>query len=263
MILRPIDDVSASAADAAPVNVWHLLQRSQVQPLHECWLITQPAHAALSGEIAEALAPEAFGKIEPLIARAIAMHDYGWSGPDAAAIQSSRAGKPGKTAMPYSFIAITEQEAASIWTTSIEAAEKVSPTGGWIVAEHFLRIGQMDPRMKSPTGAAFEKQERGRQARLRPKIQVADGELLRLVDALQFCDLLSLYICAGIEEAAEFPQTIGGKPICLLRDDDPESCRLEPNPFTGPQLFSIAAIRHPKLGGTAPNSAMFALTVSV
>src|SRR5437868_6641462 len=81
-----------------------------------------------------------------------AMHDYGWSGPDAAAIQSSRAGKAGKIAMPHSFLQVPETEVTTIWTSSIEAAEKITPAGGWTVAEHFLRIAEMDPRMKNPAG---------------------------------------------------------------------------------------------------------------
>ena len=50
MILRPLDPVPASSADFLPA--WSVVEQSQRQITGDCWMITQPSHAALSGEFA-------------------------------------------------------------------------------------------------------------------------------------------------------------------------------------------------------------------
>ena len=256
MILRPLEDPPSPASGTVPVPLWPLIERSQKTPYSGCWLITQPAHAATSGEMAAALAPESFGTIDESLIRAIAMHDFGWSGPDAREVQASRGAKPGKWTPVHSFLETGAKEVTGIWTASIDAAEKIGPAGGWIVSEHFKRVAQQDPRV-ADTG--FVAAETKRQGRLASKSGLAEAELLRLTDALQFCDLLSLYLCCGLQVPVEFPQQIGGRPIRLTRDtDDIEACQFDPFPFAGPQVFSVVGIRHPK---AASNQSMFVLSV--
>jgi hypothetical protein len=53
--------------------------------------------------------------------------------------------------------------------------------------------------------------------------------MLSLVDVLQFCDLLSLYLCCGAQDDVEFPQTFAGRPARV---------RIENHTFlTEPRLF--------------------------
>src|SRR5262249_22092719 len=160
-------------ADASPVPIWPLIERSQKEYLPECWLITQPAHAALSGEMATLLSPGAFGKIETELAQAIAMHDYGGSGPDAREGRTMLAANCRKAVTPASFLEVGTDEVIQIWTGSIDAAEKITPAGGWIVAEHFKRIAQMDIRVAK---SGFTEKETRRQKKLSSKTKLPEPE---------------------------------------------------------------------------------------
>ena len=50
MILRPLDPIPATSTDFLPA--WSVVEQSQRQITNECWMITQPSHAALAGEFA-------------------------------------------------------------------------------------------------------------------------------------------------------------------------------------------------------------------
>ena len=71
-----------------------------------------------------------------------------------------------------------------------------------------------------------------------------DVGLDRLVEALQFCDLLSLYLSCGLQGPVTFPQAIGKRAITLNGGGD--RIRLSPSPFAAGISFTVAAIRHPK-----------------
>jgi len=245
MILRPLQATSAKPAATEPV--WVAVERSQQQD-HSggCWLVPQPAHAALSGEIAAHLDVKAFPGITPEVVRAIALHDAGWSPDDAAVIQESRA--RGMKAKPYSFIAAPPKDTLAAWTGSIDIAGKSSPLGGYLVSRHFAAIGEMyRAKVDGKTAKlleAFVSAERTRQERLRKKLPQSDAELGRLLEALQFSDLLSLYISCGLEGGVEFPQAVGGKAMQLHRQGD--NIRISPSPFAGEVTLTVAAIRHPR-----------------
>ena len=49
MILCPLEPVPRSGDGFLPA--WDVVMRSQKQRYESCWIITQPSHAALSGEI--------------------------------------------------------------------------------------------------------------------------------------------------------------------------------------------------------------------
>ena len=67
---------------------------------------------------------------------------------------------------------------------------------------------------------------------------------------LQFCDVLSLYLCCGAAQDVEFPQRFGAKPIRLRREaraaDQAAVCRFEPSPFIGGGVdLAVLARRFP------------------
>lgn len=248
MILRSLSP-SATSPGTEIEPVWNAIERSQHQDFSRgCWLIPQPSHAALAGDIAARLNPTFFPDITPEVVHAIALHDSGWSLDDAHVIQESRA-KGGK-AKPYSFITALPQDTAAAWSGSINIAGKSSPLGGYLVSRHFGAIGEMYRQQVDKETAAvltdFLAQEATRQQKLRRKIDLADSELGRLVEALQFCDLLSLYLACGVEGDVEFPQQVAGEPI-RLRREDATLVRLAPYPFAGDASFSIAGLRHPRM----------------
>jgi hypothetical protein len=254
-----------SAGDQVPA--WEAIEHSQRQMMgaKECWLITQPAHAALSAEIALKLKPEIFGAMDDATIRAIALHDSGWSASDANAIQASRSTGGKKSAGSKSpgqilpFIAVDPRESLAACAASIEMAEKVSALGGFLVSEHFRNIAMANHDKAPALISKFVASEELRQKKLRPKISLPDAEIQRLVEGLRFCDLLSLYLCSGASESIEFPQKTGGKNIVLERTGN-DQCSMSPFPFATDEIFGVSALRHPKL--KEQSSSRFFLKVS-
>jgi len=70
------------------------------------------------------------------------------------------------------------------------------------------------------------------------------------VDLLQFCDLLSLYLCCGSNEDVEFPQRLAPSPIRLRRNGG--GFRLEPAVIKSGAGLGVTARRHPT-SRTEPN----------
>jgi hypothetical protein len=175
-------------------GVWAQIDAAQRDVHLPCLLIPQPAHAVLAGEIAARLT--AFGEIPPEIVRAIQMHDTGWAGSDAQQIQRLRADGGGK-AMPVPFVAVSVAELIEAWTASIDMVETLTKAGALVVSRHFLHLAGQDKAKQK-----FVQQEKSRQQRLASHAKPADLE--RWTAALQFCDVLSLYLASGLAGPAEF-----------------------------------------------------------
>lgn len=236
MVIRPILKDEVESSEAKPVSAWQAVEETQHANATDYWFIPQPAHAALAGDIAAKLRPELFGPIDSTLARCIALHDAGWSQADAAAIQALRSPKTSKM-LPLSFLDVDTREAVKAWTGSIETTEKYAPVGGYLVSCHFTRLAQSYGKDR-PESRPFVERERQRQRRILSATKDSKERLDRLVDALQFCDLLSLYLCCGarrkslvsIEGIVTEIMTVAGE------------YRLSPSPFSGPQQFSFPAL---------------------
>ncbi|MGZ7107276.1 MAG: DUF3891 family protein, partial [Candidatus Angelobacter sp.] len=137
MILRPLEPVPATSTEFLPV--WSVVERVQRQIADGCWMITQPSHAALAGELAAKLTSPQAPKLDAALIRAIALHDAGWGIPDAQVIMQSRSVRQG---CPKSFIACGADEFLNAWEKSIDVAESVGAAGGYIVSRHFVRIAE-------------------------------------------------------------------------------------------------------------------------
>jgi hypothetical protein len=241
MILRPLEPDPAANADFLPA--WKVVERIQRQPLQGCWMITQPSHAALAGEFAGKMTGAHVAELDSALVRAIALHDAGWGVPDAQAIMSSRSVQQG---CPRSFIDCKVSDFVAAWEKSIDIAESAGPAGGYIVSRHFARIAEHGAA-KIAEGdhqqiTRFLEHEAVRQKRLAAKQNHSSEELELLTDVLQFCDLLSLYVCSGARANAEFPEYFGLKARLNV---ETEGYRLEP-PLIEPETeFRVAALRHP------------------
>ena len=251
MILRAIDEPKSEPTQARrpPRPIWEVLEEHQkaLSGSAECWLITQPAHSALSGEIAAKLSPSAFGTFDEATIRAIALHDAGWSGFDSELVRASRADAKGSK-VAISFLSVPPKEAIDAWTGSVETALKASPLGGLLVSEHFRTIAQMQAKGRPGVEkqmAAFVAQEDARQRKLRPKIRVDDAAMKRMLEGLRFCDLLSLYLSAGLTEPVTLPQQIQQVSMTAAPAGE-NTVSLKPSPFAGDEAFSFAALRHPR-----------------
>lgn len=233
MVLFPIADELQQTSKT--ISAWKAVEERQKQQASAYWVVTQPSHAALAGDLAAALRDDLFGRIDATVARSIALHDSGWSMDDAEQIQRLRKDAKQK---PSSFIEAAAERFLPAWTASINTVEKFAPVGGYIVSRHFERISERDDHPNQTKLDAFRRRETQRQHRLLPSSGFDETELERLVDALQFCDLLSLYLCCGSSQTVRFDKPS----LTVVREGD--GYRLEPSPFKEQRQFSFSALRH-------------------
>src|SRR5438270_1934110 len=248
MVIFPIADEQQTSKES--VSAWQAVQEREKLRASEFWMVTQPAHAALAGDLAAALTDDLFGSIDATISRSIALHDAGWSLDDADQIEKLRADPRLK---PRSFLDASVEEFLLAWKKSIDTAEKFAPIGGYLVSRHFERLSERDAEKDREALAHFRSQEKQRQKKLRSRISLVEEQALeRLVDALQFCDLLSLYLCSGSKRSVTFD-----KPALTVKRAGDEY-QLEPFPFREHRQFSFSAMRHPaELDKKAKSGAIF------
>src|SRR5258708_40185100 len=137
MIWRPRDSLPATSTEFLPA--WSVVEQSQRQKYNDCWMITQPSHAALAGEFAARMTGLNLPNMDAPVIRAVALHDAGWGVPDAQAIMQSRSVSQG---CPKSFIACSVGEFVNAWEKSIDVAASVGPAGGYSVNRNFDRIAE-------------------------------------------------------------------------------------------------------------------------
>ena len=254
MILRPLEPAPAGTEEFLPA--WPVIERLQKQKYEGCWLVTQPSHAALAGELAARFRGEQLPAPDQQVIRAIALHDAGWGMADAQAIQQSRARG---AVQPESFIVMPVPHFLAAWQKSIETAQSVSPAGGYIASRHFFRLAEHhlhsvdDPQQDRGQLEAFIATESQRQKKLSAGLSASHLELW--TDLLQFCDLLSLYICCGSRENVLFPKYFG---VEVRVENRGEMLKLEPA-LIQPCEISVAALRHPPVKGQSGQE----ITVSI
>jgi hypothetical protein len=135
------------------------------------------------------------------------------------------------------------------WTQSIQVAQSVGAAGAYIVSRHFQRLAEhrvsaaVDSDHDGKKLQEFIAHESHRQKRLAAKQDRSAQDLEALTDLLQFCDLLSLYICSGARESVEFPECCGIKTRMSV---DPQGYRLDPPLIVPGTKVSVAALRYPE-----------------
>lgn len=243
MILRPLDPPAPGSNEFLPA--WSAVERLQRQSYESCWMITQPSHAALAGEVAAKITGTHTPKLDASLVRAIALHDAGWGIPDAQAIMQSRSVNQG---CPKSFVGCSAAEFLAAWEKSIDVAASTGAAGGYIVSRHFYRLAEQQITYSGGNGAeratlaGFIESESRRQNQLAAKQERSAAELDLLTDVLQFCDLFSLYVCSGAKDSAEFPEYFGVK-VRLTREN--QAYKLDPAIIESGSKFTVAALRHP------------------
>jgi hypothetical protein len=228
MVLHPISSGESRAPNAESIarSAWEAVELKQKAHAEDWWLIAQPDHAALAGDLAARVDPRFFPKLNEPLLRAISLHDSGWTQFDGGERGTGRDlevnlrdPKTDASGKPLSFLEMTVEEFLLAWEDSIDNAAHATPAGGAIVSEHFCRLTRTRLQSNSDTP-----QERGRlhdflarqrdfQAELQGRHACPADEITRLTDLLQFCDLLSLYLCCGADEPVTFPQTFAGQSI--------------------------------------------------
>jgi hypothetical protein len=260
MVLYPLTDSEIlNGTSSATIPAWQAVEEKQRQPAKDWWLIAQPDHAALAGDLAANLNSPLFPQLDQDLIRAIALHDAGWAQLDGGERGTGhdlqvvlRDPKLDAQGRPLSFLEMTPEEFLTAWKDSILQAERVTPIGGVIVSQHFRRLAEnrlqsrSDNRQDTNRLKQFHKDEAERQKYLLEQDLHPPEQISVLTDVLQFCDLLSLYLCCGAQDAIEFPQDFGGHTIRLKKEG--EMCHLEPSIFGGGVSLGVTARHYPLCG---------------
>ncbi|HXE91838.1 MAG TPA: DUF3891 family protein [Terriglobales bacterium] len=240
MILCPIP-AAAPSPDAA--TAWDVILETQQRPAQAWWLIPQADHARLAGDLAARFHPAQAPALDPDTVRAIALHDAGWTPVDEALLAGSSRPRP------LSFLDVPVSSMLAAWTGSIEAALTVGPVGGLMVAGHFLRLArtfaESRPAAEAALVEAFIREQEQQRARLLRRQSRTPQEIEQLVDVLQLCDLISLYLCCGARQPVEFARS--PRPLRLTWKGD--TAVLDPSPLARRIPLSVSAFRFPRLAG--------------
>jgi len=243
MVLYPLN-APAGRNPKDLILAWDAIECTQKQVATEWWLIAQPDHAALSGDLASRISSPDFPQLDADVLQAIALHDEGW-----AQFDGGVAPKLNGQGRPLSFLETSPPEFVSAWRGSIERAARVAPIGGVLVSEHFCRIARAHLQSGADTAddtrmiRDFLQGEAERQTQLSRGLRHSEEEISVLVDVLTFCDLLSLYLCCGSQDSVEFPQKFKDHTIRLRREA--ELCRMEPALFGRGTSLAVRARRFP------------------
>jgi Protein of unknown function (DUF3891) len=248
------------------VSAWEAVARAQKTISTKYLLVRQPDHARLAGQLAEQFAIPGAPAVDDDIVRGISLHDEGWADFDCGRerLQATTArysetnvalNGEGK---PLSFLEIKAGDFLQAWLGSIESAEAVAPIAGLMVNGHFRRIGQFGMSMGTYSESEMQQvreflaHEEQRQRRLMHLQRRSEKEVEYWTDVLQFCDLLSLYLCCGSEECVEFPQPIGPKGETIRMQLQGGVNVLSPTIFAGQAQFEIEAWAYPAAARKLP-----------
>src|SRR5271166_5630844 len=148
MVLRP--EGLPELPKCGFVSAWDAVASTQKTTSAKYYLVHQPDHARLAGQIAEQLSIPGAPTVDDDIVRGISLHDEGWADFDSGRkrLQATTAhysetnvalNVEGK---PLSFLEIKAGDFLRAWRGSIECAEAVAPIAGLIVSGHFWRLGK-------------------------------------------------------------------------------------------------------------------------
>ena len=234
------------------------------------WLvISQPAHAWASGQLAAAWGNENFAGPTPREAVIVAtsLHDIGWQAWDTA----PRLHPDGR---PVNFLGTSLDETEQVWQRGVDHVRLLDPYAALLVSLHATTIYQR--RMERGAGSLAEqarlKTRQTNHSAIQANLQAQLGNHAHYAPAatptiiyanyrlLRTCDLLSLAICTGPLKEGEITEVPGKTPdewitLRYIPSDD-NTLVLTPYPFSEPQLtVRIEARRLGQL--TFPNLSAF------
>jgi hypothetical protein len=218
---------------------------------HGLTVITQPAHAWVSGQLARAWGNERFGPVVPWeeVCLAAEQHDVGWLAWEAAPTLNRQTGRP------YTFLELPLEAHLAIWSAAGPLALAWGRYPALLVSLHGTGLYQQrDLAKDAPADAGRVRDFLARQyawqeevkAALRNDPQAAPHAapdlLARNRRLLAVWDYLSLLLCMGLraEHTLDHVPTAGGAAALTLAPvaGDPTEVRLAPWPF-GPDRVSL------------------------
>lgn len=199
-------------------------------------LITQPAHAWVSGQLARAWKQSDDQPLHPYeeICLAAEQHDIGWL-----TWESSPALNL-DTGLPYSFREMPRREHIQIWTRARRFAMSLNRYSALLISRHgtglFERYGPRDdaPQAERDQVAGFLRREHAAQERLIEQLAkhpryadfLEDETLNRYSDLIRTWDGISLMICGGLDDEGVIMNGYS-----LVPESDQTSIRVDPWPF--------------------------------
>jgi len=257
MVLRPEDQPEHPKGSF--VSAWEAISRAERAKSARYSLVRQPDHARLSGQIAEHFVIVGTPAVDDDIVRGISLHDEGWKDFDIGRqrLQATPANYSASNialnaeGRPLSFLEIKAGDFLRAWSGSIESAEAVAPIAGLMVSGHFRRIAQFGMSTGTYSDAdtqrvrKFIAREEERERRLLRLQSRSKGEVEYWTDMLQFCDLMSLYLCCGSQVSVDFPQRIGPKNVTIRLQMQDGLYLLSPSLFGREVQFSLEAQTYP------------------
>ena len=144
MVLYPLDgaNITSSETPSRPqqgISAWGAVEQKQKQPAAAWWLVTQPDHAGLAGDLAARISSPDLPKLEPDVILAIAGHDAGWaqfdghvpSAVETATAPASGAPTVSRQSKPRSFLEMTPEIFLVAWRDSIATRKRFQPSPGF------------------------------------------------------------------------------------------------------------------------------------
>lgn len=209
-------------------------------------LMTQPAHAWVSGQMARAWADEFEPREDVLLAAE--QHDIGWT-----RWERQPTFNP-KTGLPRTFLELETAEHLAIWSNAGQQVESMSTLAGLLVSRHgtglYERFHTLAQVQSEPEVLAYLKAEKRAQARWLETLRAGSGWGTHATDAsierasrlIAAWDWLSLIVCMNDAERGEVesaPWTDGTIDLEVTRQSE-TSWRVDPWPFAGDALLLTA-----------------------
>jgi len=253
MIFRRGSDepLSLTPPVARPIPVWDAIAATQQNRTASDWFIPQSDHAHISGALAAAFDRELFPDLTPEILEAIRLHDEGWVPCDGVA-ESPRLPAVVDGGRALSFFQLPPSVFLRAWQRSIDSAIAIGPAAGHIVSSHFRLLAghRLHSSADTPEDTraleSFAAFELLREASLAPASGFTSEQLARFLAVLQFCDVLSLYLCGNPGIPVVFTHDFGHG--LLSAEPGPGIVHVRPRLFAEPFSVAIPCVRFS--GGT-------------
>jgi hypothetical protein len=244
MIVFPLLSNSAGPSPGQVPPAWKSVEARQNLRAERYLLVSQPDHAHLAGDLAARFDSFGFAPLPAAIIEAIRLHDEGWAPVDGLApdlkVQLASDGSP------KNFLRFLPDDFIVCWRRSIERAERIAPAAGATVSRHFVALAQFrlntmhDNDHDREQLEEFLVNETFRQQYLLKTLHTEEVHLDYYLHALQFCDVLSLYLCSGVTDNVEFPQHFDGRAVTLTRMG--RTYTLDPSPYRAPVRVCVKAM---------------------
>jgi hypothetical protein len=252
MILHPKPSLTPAAEPVPARDAIAQAQRTRAERYN---LVHQPDHAHLAGELVQHLVISGGPTLSDEVVNGIWSHDEGWGEFDSGerkfeatpARYSGNNVATDEDGKPLSFFDIKPGDALQAWQGSIENAEAIAPIAGLIVSGHFYRLGKLglsvryyQPEEEHLVRAFLESEERRHERLLKLESRTAE-EVSYWTDVLRFCDLLSLFLCCGAQDAVEFPEQLGPHREMIQLKPNNGAWELSPAIFNRETEFVVTA----------------------